>query len=337
MDRHSVFRWGFIILTIIITYLSYLVLKPFLLTIIMTFILTFIFHPFYRVLLRKTGMEKISSLIVVILVFLVLVIPATFLVTKLVTEATQTYRNFVDADIQLSDLPIIGSTALISQSQGVFDGAISGAKDYIVLSTPNVLGEVASMILHLFVFFFIMFFANIQGQGWYQTMKQMAPLKPDVKRHIFTDLERVVYGMVHGQFLTAVIQGSLGGLMFFVFGVPSPIFWGFIMIVFSFIPFLGTPLIFIPAGLIELAQGDYIAGIGVLTFGLLVVMNIDNFVRPYFVNKFATVHPIIVLVGVLGGLQVFGFAGMIIGPLILALFFTLAKDFTKHKELLTKG
>jgi len=337
MDRHSLFHWGLIILTIIITYLGYLVLKPFLLTIIMSFILSFISYPLYKLLFKKTKRERFASMLVVFIVLLVLIIPATFLVTKLVTEAASTYHNFVEADIKLEEFPLIGSLTVVEQSQSVLDGLISGVKDYIVLSTPDVLGEVASIIVHLFVFFFIMFFANISGPLWYKQIKQVIPLKAEVKQHIFSDLEKVLFGMVHGQFLTAVIQGVAGGLMFFVFGVPNAIFWGFVMIIFSFIPLLGTPLIFIPAGLIEIAQGDYVSGIGVLVVGLVIIMNMDNFIRPYLVSRFAPVHPILVLVGVLGGLKAFGFVGMIIGPLILALFFTLIKDFSKHKELLTKS
>lgn len=337
MDRNTLFRWGLIVLTIIITYLGYLVIKPFLLTIIMSFIITFIFYPLYKILFKSTKRERLASILVVFIVLLLLIIPATFLVTKLVTEAASTYRNFVDADIQLEDIPLIGNFAIIEQSQNIFDGLISGMKDFIVMSTPDVLGEIASLFVHLFVFFFIMFFAFINGPTWYKQIKQMSPLRPEVKRHIFSDLEKVLSGIVHGQFLTAIIQGVAGGLMFFIFGIPNAIFWGFVMIIFSFIPLLGTPLIFIPAGLIAIIQGDLFAGIGVLTVGFIVIMNLDNFVRPYLVSRFAPVHPILVLVGVLGGLKTFGFAGMIIGPLILALFFTLVKDFASHKELLTKS
>lgn len=342
MDRHSVFRWGLIITTLLILYLSYIVVKPFLVTIILAFMISFIFYPLYRFFNKKCG-ERLSSTLILLAVLLILIIPSTLLVTKLVTEATSTYRGFVEADINLEETPMISSFPFLSElpfiqeSDTVINSVFSGIRDYLVTSTPNVLGGIANVVLHLFVFFFILFFANMHGSIWYKKLKETIPLRPEVKKHLFGDLEKVVNGMVYGQFLTAVIQGTAGGLMFFIFGIPNPIFWGFIMILFSFIPLLGTPIIFIPAGILQLLQEQYISGFGVLIVGFVVIMNLDNFVRPYLVNRFTEIHPIVVLVGVLGGLQAFGFAGMIIGPLILALLFTLLKDFSSHKELLVKA
>lgn len=335
MNRHSVFRWGLIILTLIVLYLAYVVVKPFLVTIIFALMMAFMLHPVHTFFSKKLSSNK-SSAAVIILVLLLLIIPSAYLVTKLVSETTSAYRSFLDSEIDIGSLPLIGSLPFFSQGNDVLDGAISGAKDYIVSSAPNLLGEVASVFLHLFLFLFILYFANIQGMQWYKVIKDVLPLRAEVRSHLFTDLERVTSALVYGQFLTAVIQGAAGGLMFFIFGIDNAIFWGFVMILFSLIPFLGTPIIFIPAGLISLAMGNYVTGIGVLVVGFVVIMNLDNLVRPYLVSKFAPIHPLIVVIGVFGGLKAFGFAGMILGPLILAILFTLAKDIVKHKDLLAE-
>jgi len=252
MDRHAVFRWGLIITTLLILYLSYVVVKPFLVTLILAFMISFIFYPLYSFFKKKCG-NHLSSTLVLIAVLLILIIPSSLLITKLVTEATSTYRGFVEADINLeesplvSNLPFLAEIPFIEQSDTVINSVFSGVRDYLVTNTPNVLGSIANVVLHLFVFFFILFFANMHGATWYKTMRDTLPLRAEVKKHLFADLEKVVNGMVYVQFLTAVIQGTAGGLMFFITEIPNPIFWGFIMILFSFIPLLGTPIIFIPA------------------------------------------------------------------------------------------
>ena len=335
MNRSALFRWGLILTTIILLYFSFVVVRPFLVTMLLALIVTFVFHPIYRFFNKKLP-EMPSSFLTLFSVLLIVVIPLSILITRLVREAANAYRTFLDLNIDLSNAPFIGGTALAQQLQTAIDGLAAQTRDFIVLQTPNILGEITWALIHLIVFFAVMYFANIQGHTWYSLTKKLIPLRPEVKKHLFDDLEKVVYGMVYGQFLTAVAQGIAGGLLFFIFGVPNPIFWGFVMIFLSFIPLVGVSFLILPTALFYILQNDYITGFGLLIFGLVIVANVDNLLRPYLVNRFAPVHTLIVIIGVLGGIQAFGFAGMFIGPLILALFFTLIKDFSRHKELLAE-
>ena len=131
--------------------------------------------------------------------------------------------------------------------------------------------------------------------------------------------------VLYGQVMTAVIQGALGGIALFIFGVPNWIFWGAIMIIMAFLPVLGTPLIWVPAAVGLILDGEMARGVGLLIFGATIVMNIDNFIRPRLVSGRTKVHPVLILIGVLGGLKIFGFIGMLIGPLVLALLMALIK------------
>jgi len=334
MDQQLLFRWGLIVLSFILVYLAYLVVQPFILTVIMSLIMSFVFYPLYKRIAKIMKMKRIASFVSIVIIFLLIILPSAYFASNLVTESSNTYRTFLDYDFKnapfLENIPY----DFVYPPQDLLDGIIKGVKDYVVLAAPDIVGEVAKVLVHLFIFFFIMFFAFVHGPEWYSLVRNIAPLRADVKKHLFTDLERVLHGIIYGQLVTAIIQGTLGGLMFFIFGIPNPAFWGFVMIIFAFIPFLGTPLIFIPAAILELIQGDYVSGVGVLVVGLVFVMNIDNFIRPYLVSRFAPIHPILVILGVFGGLAAFGLVGFIIGPLILALLVTLFRDFAAHKELL---
>ena len=125
----------------------------------------------------------------------------------------------------------------------------------------------------------------------------------------------------------AVLQGILGGIGFFVVGIPNPVFWGFIMTILAFLPIVGTGLIWGPAGIILIAEGNIIWGIFLLVYGFFIVAGIDNIIRPRIISGKGKIHPIVALIGIIGGLKVFGFLGIIIGPLIAALFITMAEFF----------
>lgn len=334
MDHKHVVRAGLVALTLFILYLSYVVTKPFLLTIILSFIFTLLIYPSYKLMKRFIKWDWLASTIIIFLVLLILIIPSSMLVTVLVKQTGTAVTSIINYEMNADSFPYLSSEQ-ITTVQNNFDEGLRTLRDTIVNAAPNVVGSVANLILHLFIFFFIMYFALIHGPEWYKKFLTDIPLDKEVKKRFFGDLELVSQGILYGQFLTAVIQGSIGGIVFFIFGIPNAIFWGFIMILFAFIPMLGTPIIFVPAGILQLMQGNYISGFGVLIIGFTLVMNIDNVLRPILVSKFAPVHPALVIVGVFGGLAAWGFAGVILGPLVLALFFTLIRDLTQHKELWT--
>jgi predicted PurR-regulated permease PerM len=120
-----------------------------------------------------------------------------------------------------------------------------------------------------------------------------------------------------------VIQGSVATLGLVMFGVGNWVFWGAIMLILAFLPVFGTPLIWIPSAVDKLLAGETFEGIGLLLYGILIVTNIDNLVRPKLVSERSHVHPVLVMVGILGGLEIAGFSGMLVGPLILALLVAL--------------
>ena len=153
----------------------------------------------------------------------------------------------------------------------------------------------------------------------------MLPLDPTLKESLFYEIRSVTQAVLYGQVMTAVIQGTLGGLGLLVFGVSNWLFWGAIMIITGFLPVLGTPIIWVPAAVGQMLDGHTGQGIGLLIYGSTVVMNIDNFLRPRLVSGRSKVHPLLILIGVLGGLKIFGFIGMLVGPLILALLVAFIK------------
>ena len=139
--------------------------------------------------------------------------------------------------------------------------------------------------------------------------------------------------MIYGFVVVGFIQGVVGGLSFFIFGVPNPLFWTLAMIIASILP-IGPWLVWIPAAALQFAMGEVAAAVGLAIFGLVVTNNIDLILRPILVGKKAEMHPLIILVGGLGGIITFGAIGLIIGPLILAFTISFIKVYRDEQRKL---
>ena len=119
--------------------------------------------------------------------------------------------------------------------------------------------------------------------------------------------------------VTAFVHGAIASLGFWIFGIESRILWGLVTVIVSILPFLGAAIIWLPAAIYKLVIGETFNGVGILLYGILIVSTIDNIIRPGIVGSRAKIHPTLVFLGVLGGIEIFGFLGIIIGPLILSI------------------
>jgi len=168
-----------------------------------------------------------------------------------------------------------------------------------------------------------MYYAFRDGENFLGHVKEILPLEPILKEKLFMEVRTVTQGVLYGQVMTAVIQGSVATLGLVIFGVGNWVFWGALMLILAFLPVFGTPLIWVPAAVDKILSGETFEGIGLLLYGILIVTNIDNLVRPKLFSERSKVHPVLVMVGVLGGLKMVDFSGMLVGPLILALLIAL--------------
>ena len=294
-------------------------------------ILTYTLFPIYRFILRRTRRPGLSSGLSVVLALLVMILPTAYLVSELVGQVSGAYNSTLKAGWmdQLGDY-LSGLTNGRVDFQEILTSALDQVRQSIVRLAPNVLGSISELLLGLFIMFFVMFYGFREGEGFIRYLKELLPLETTLKDSLFTEMRTVTQAVLYGQVLTAVIQGGLGGVGLLIFGVPNALFWGAIMMITAFLPLLGTPLIWVPAGVGLILDGETTSGVLLLLFGVTIVMNIDNFLRPKLVSDRTSVHPVLILIGVLGGLKVFGFIGMLVGPLILAILVALIKFYEQN-------
>lgn len=326
--------------------LSVFIIKPLLLSIFLGALLAYLFYPLYRLLVKRLRNSTLTSLLLCILVLLLVVIPAGFFVKVLVQQSYVLYllvkqklsvglfqecgNMFCELARSLSNNEFI--TSQISE-------VIKFLTDWIIKAGSNFLISLPRLLLNLFVIFLTMFYFLKDGRNLSKKLKNhfSSNKKYDL---IFERINEILKGVVYGYLLVALIQGALGALGFFLFGIKSPLFWGVAMAFLSLIPVLGTGIIWVPASILLLLEGLFqnstglvLKAVGLFTYSLIFVGSIDNFLRPKLIGGKAKVHTAIIMLGMFGGIIFLGPLGVILGPLVLSLTVELANlYFVEHKE-----
>ncbi len=317
-----------IIITLILIYLSFMIVKPLLIAILSSFILTFVFFPVYSKLNKKINSRNLCSLLTILVILLLIITPAVFITNALAKESLIFYNK-----VKGEDFSAIISKYIEPNFQEYINNIIKGSILYIIKVTSNFVLSIPNIALNFFVTIFLTYYLLKESETFLETAKKYMPFKETVKQEIFERFRKITNAIVFGTILTAIIQGILGTIGFVIFDIPSPVLWGFIMAFASLIPIAGTALVWLPAGIIQLFQQDYFSGFGILLYGALIVGTIDNIIKPRLVGRKAKVHPAVVLIGILGGIKLIGFIGFIIGPLILATAIELVKVETRSARI----
>lgn len=178
----------------------------------------------------------------------------------------------------------------------------------------------ADFAINLVVLLFVLYFMLIGGRRMEAYCSELMPFDPRISRNVIHEIHLIVRSNAIGIPLLAVIQGIVAYVGYLVFGAPSPLFWGVLTCFATVIPIVGTALVWIPLALFMALTGSWAPAIGLTLYGTLVVTHVDNVVRFLMQRRMAHTHPLVTIFGVIIGLSLFGFMGVIFGPLLLAMF-----------------
>ncbi|MBC7744395.1 MAG: AI-2E family transporter [Flavobacterium sp.] len=295
-----------------------------------TIVLYTIFRPVYLHLTEKWKIKRwISAILIILFSFVIIVLPFLALSLMVISKITefnqdpmrikvfmQKIDDFAGSELNQPDLLDKGMIRLNSLAEELF---------------PSILGGAASIFLGLIVMYFLLYFMFTQLKDFEGGLLKYAPFNEQNALRFGTELKSTTYSNVLGQGFIAVVQGTLVSITFFVFGIRDPVFWGIISTFLSFLPVVGAPVIFIPAALIELTNGNTTAGYGILLVGLIVIINIDNVLRLLIAKRVADTHPLITVVGVVIGIPAFGIIGLVFGPLLLSYFILTIRIYETSK------
>ena len=220
-----------------------------------------------------------------------------------------------------------------------FDTTVKGITTKITESISNILFSIPIFLLDIFIILFVMFFLLKDGEVFVDKVERIMPLKGEYREHVFKKLNDMAYAVIYGSIIIAIIQGTLAGFGFFIFGLPSPLLWGTVMMFASLIPYIGSSIVWFPASLMLIFEGYLnmetsmiMKGALLILYGIFVVGTIDNILKPKLIGSKGGLHPVLVLLGVVGGLKFLGFVGVIVGPIILAMLVTFINIYEEEKQ-----
>lgn len=343
----------FTLIFLVLIFISFLIIKPFLTAVLTGVIFSYIFYPVYSRIYKKIRNKNISSLITSVLVILIITMPLFFVLNTISREAYTTYllsrQKLASGQFLEECTPADKTVCKISnffsdrindpQTKYYYDTTIKGITTKITGSISNLLFSVPLFMLDMFIVLFVMFFLFRDGKIFIDKIERIMPLKSKYRKHVFKKLNDMAYAVIYGSIIIAIIQGALGGIGFLMFGLPSPLLWGIVMMFASLIPYVGSSLIWLPASLILIFSGYInsestlmVKGILFILYGVFIIGTIDNILKPKIIGDKGGLHPVLVLLGVVGGLNLLGFIGVIIGPIVLAMLVTFIGIYEEEKS-----
>ena len=317
------------IVTALGVYLCYRLVAPFLPVIVWALTLAVMFAPLQRWLEAKVRYSTVAALISILIIGFIVVVPAIFVGEQLleqVVKGSQLIESKVDS----------GEWRRVLEAQPKLTPILNKIERYVnfpeIVKTLNAkLGSVVGAIvkgsllqvLGFVLVFYVLFFFLRDRHSALKSMMALSPLTQMEMGRLFNQVGDTIHAIVYGTFAIAVVQGCLGGLMFWWLGLPAPLLWGLVMSLLAVVPMLGTSVIWAPAALFLALEGDLGSALILTLWGMLVVGTIDNLLRPIFVGNRLKLHTILAFMSIVGGLLLFGPAGLILGPVILTVTIAL--------------
>ncbi|MBK6988247.1 MAG: AI-2E family transporter [Bacteroidetes bacterium] len=329
-EYNKKFARRFVIVSLLICLiLFYSTLSIFLDGFLGAIILYFLFMPLMlRLVEVKKWKKGLAATTILIISFFIIFVPVYFIgslilprIYMIFSSGSLTMDALQKADNQLQNL--IGFQVLTPENLASLQSSATGFITKFLGASLNILTDL--LLLYLFFYYLLVNTGKIE-----KYLGEIIPFSPDKMDRFSKELEAQTKSNALGIPLLAICQGLFASLGYWIFGIPEPFFWGLMTGFFSLLPMVGSALIWVPAGLYKLSEGSNWQGIAIILYGILLIGMVDNVFRLVFQKKFADIHPMVTILGVIIGLQLFGVPGLIFGPLLIGYFILLLKIFKEE-------
>jgi predicted PurR-regulated permease PerM len=280
-------------------------------------------------LTEKKKMNKIAASILILLEVIACVFVPVYIMIWILIGRIQG----INIDISELIATVQHFITLIDQKTGYDILSASNVQNlagYLTTGVQFIISQISGLVVSTIVIVFILYFMLINNRKMESYLFDLLPFADDYKKEVVEEIDVMVRSNAIGIPLLAVVQGVVATLGYWAAGVPSPILFGFLTGFATVIPIIGTGIVWAPLVVYLGLTGNWIATIGLLAYCLLIVTNIDNIIRLIIQKKMADTHPLITVFGVILGLKLFGFWGIIFGPLLISMFFLLLDIFKKE-------
>lgn len=311
--------------TVFALYLCYLLAAPFLQALAWAVTLAVLFTPLQRWLEARLKYPSLAAMTSILIIGLIVLVPATFVGQRLVLQAsrganllesryaTGEWRQALDAQPALAQL-----TDRITRHLNLAD-TIRSATSWLSNAAGSILTGSVFQVIGVCLTFYLLFFFLRDRRSALQTLRGLSPLTEAEMDRLFARIGNTIFATVYGTLAVAAAQGLLGGLMFWWLGLSAPLLWGVVMSLLAVVPALGAFIVWIPAALFLVLQGSWGKALILTLWGLLAVSTVDNLLRPILVGNRLKLHTVLIFLSVVGGVILFGTAGLILGPVLLTI------------------
>jgi len=322
----------------VLGYLSYQIFLPFLTPIAWATVFCVVFYPVYAFSLRFIRLKALASLVTLLLILVVIIGPFSYISYALMSEVTDFVGKAEIITKKMAERLAHERITKIMEKIEPYTG-IEGPSEEIIVENAKKLGKkvveglsfgftnAVSVAGNFVVMAFTIFFLLKDGPGFIEKIRDYLPFSENHRNRLVTQIRDMIVSTIYGGVIVAIVQGILGGLAFGILGIGSPVFWGCSMALMSFVPVLGTSIIWFPASLLLFSQGSHAKGTALILIGVFLISMVDNILKPLIIGGRTKMPTIIIFFTVLGGIKVFGLLGLIMGPLVFALFLSVFQIF----------
>ena len=311
---------------------SALIVLPFLNWILIAMVLAYVLVPLDRRLSQRLPPSLSAGISITIGLFAI-VLPV---LVVLGVAANQTRRLITGFDPQIvfrvDDLIAdrFGIQINVTDLQETLSGAISSGARGVVGNVFSIVGGLPELFIGITVMFFVVYYLLKDGDRTAAWLRTVLPLDPELREELFDETSLLLYNSLVGTVAVAGVQAVLLGIAFVFVGIQNVVFWTVVTFVAALLPLVGASIIWLPAAIYFLIIGRPVAAVGLVVFGAVVISTVDNILRPMVMRRGAQLSPVLTILGIFGGLALFGFVGLFVGPIILGVTKLLVEMFVRE-------
>ncbi len=336
MDDKDFRKFMIPIVILILAVLSFLILKPISTAVILGLLFSYVCYPLFLGINKKIKSKSLSAFIIVALILVLVLLPVIFMIPTLTEQLLKAYITLRGADFSKVIFQIFPAltdskeiTAEVIAASSHFSGSIS---TWILSIFENTFRNIPEIAFGAIILLFTFFFSLREGEYVREYVSILFPFQKEHQKRFYDKFGQITNSVIYGQVIVGLTQGLIAGIGYFLFGLPNALLLTVITIVVGVIPVIGPWFVWIPVDLFLFINGDNVAGMQLLIYGLFVINWVDTLLRPIVIAKTAQINEAIALIGAIGGLYAFGFIGFILGPLVLAYFILFIEVYRGTKE-----
>lgn len=354
MNRNEIVGWFFIAIFLYLFYLFFQIIKPFLIPMFWAAILSLVLYPLHerltKLLRNRAG---ISSILMTVLTIALVIVPIFLIISKLSLEMFDIYSsakskgdieklaNYITTSMNVETLHRILPSSIINQLQSKFDLGELNFKSILLKSSQEFSGylinvfkgfatNITSMLFNFVIMIFALFFFFRDGRSMFEKFKYLIPMSDEQKDRTFEVFYNTIDGVVLGSLATAAVQGILVMIIFLVLGISYAFLAGSLSFILSILPLVGAAFVWVPASIYLLVTHSYLKAIILLLYGGLVISTADNILRPIIIGGRVKLPTLMLFLSIMGGLSYFGFSGVVLGPVLLAVFLSFIEIYKQE-------